>query len=266
MSDEAIKEAGVGELLVRGSERAGLVVRTKVPPALSYGEYKPFLRRDFFHACAYCTMSEAEARAIRFTIDHYEPQEERKDLVNEYSNLMYSCDTCNTYKSDRYQPPEARKDGFRFFRPDEDYRNEHFARNEIWLRDKTNTGFYTIEALDLNRQALLRLRELRQRLSDCDQYVVEGILALRSFPIDTLPTDIRARAIKKIKEAQAAAEDIGAAIDELLREYAKSPFVDPDTELAERVKTRAENLQAIEALYPGSWRAPRKRRAGKRKK
>jgi hypothetical protein len=237
-----------------------LVVRSTVPANLEYGEYKPYLRLDFWHSCAYCTLSEAEARAIRFTIDHYEPKEARKDLVNEYSNLMYACDECNIRKGDRYPPVEARKDGHRFFRPDQDIRSDHFERSEIHVQEKSNVGYYTIQALDLNRASLKRVRELRARLSECDQYIIEGITALRAFPADTLPTVIRAKALRKIKEAMNVAEDLGAAIDSVLRDFAKSPLVDPDGDAEERAKERAKQLQELEAMYPGSWRAPRKRK------
>jgi hypothetical protein len=258
-----MKEKKDSAALVEQRRVSSLVIRSAVPAGLDYGEYKPFLRVDFWHSCAYCTMSEAEAQAIRFTVDHYESRKSRGDLVNEYTNLMYACDECNSRKGDRYPPQEARKDGFRFFRPDQDIRSEHFERNEIWLREKTNVGFYTINALDLNRKSLKKLRELRARLSETDQYIVEGITALREYPVDTLPKDIRARALKKIKEAMEVAEDLGAAIDSVLRDFAKSPLVDPDGDSEQRAKERTKQLQELEAMYPGAWRAPRKRRKKK---
>ena len=239
---------------------SSLVVRSTVPAGLEYQDYKPYLRTDFWHSCAYCTLSEAEARAIRFTIDHYEPREARKDLVNEYSNLMYACDACNSRKGDRCPPPEAREDGHRFFRPDQDVRADHFERREIWLQEKSPTGYFTIQALDLNRESLRRVRALRARLSECDRYIIDGITALRAFPTDALPKDVRALALRKIQEAMDVAEDLGAAIDTVLRDFARSPLIDPDGDAEHRAKERAKQLQELEAMYPGSWRAPRKRR------
>lgn len=139
-----------------------LVSRSAVAPVKNYTEYKPSLRHDFFYACAYCTMSEYEAQAIRFCIDHYEPRNSRPDLINEYENLMYSCDECNSRKGDRCPPPEARLQDTRFFRPDSDIRSEHFKYQANNLAGLSNVGYYTIAALDLNRQALKRLRELRK--------------------------------------------------------------------------------------------------------
>jgi len=178
---------------------------------------------------------------------------------------MYACDECNSRKGDRCPPVEARNDGHRFFRPDQDVRSEHFERSEIYLREKSNVGYYTIQALDLNRASLKRVRDLRSRLSECDQYIVEGITALRQFPADTLPVPIRASALAKIKEAMGVAEDLSMAIDSVLRDFAKSPLVDPDGDAELRAKERAKQLQELEAMYPGSWRAPRKRIAKKKK-
>src|SRR5438067_4689566 len=103
-----------------------LVERSEVEPDLPYREYREQLREDFTYSCAYCTTSEFEAQGIRMVIDHYEPRKLRSDLENSYENLMYSCDDCNVLKGDRSPPQSARDDGYRFFRPDQDYRHETF--------------------------------------------------------------------------------------------------------------------------------------------
>lgn len=197
---------------------SSLVTRSNVPDLQNYLDYKPFLRRDFFHSCAYCTMSEAEAQAIQFTIDHYEPRNARPELIHQYSNLMYSCDECNLRKGDRCPPTSARTEGYRFFRPDEDEYQDHFEQAGIRIEPKTNTGNYSIEALDLNRAALRKLRDLRQRLWDCDQAVLQGVLALRSIPIDRLPSHIKGQVSSAIARAQGVAEHLASEIDSILRD------------------------------------------------
>jgi hypothetical protein len=250
-----------------GTGATSLVVRSQVAAGRPYTEYKQFLRNDFFRSCAYCTVSEAEAKAINFTIDHYEAQSSRADLVNDYSNLMYCCQTCNTYKGPRHPPPEARADGNRFFRPDQDLRKEHFERDDRQLKHKTTVGHFTIVALHLNRKPLMRLRELRTRLTECDRYVIDGIMALRGYPMDSLPSDIRSIANKRIKEAMVVAVELADEIDALLREYAGSPMVDPDEEDADKAAIRARHIKELEGMYPGKrWRAPRASRNNKRKK
>ena len=245
-----------------------LVTRTSVPSGLKYSEYRPHLRYDFFHSCAYCTTTEAEAKAIRFTIDHYEPQGARPDLVHEYTNLMYACDECNQRKGDRSPPPDAQAAGYRFYRPDKDYFVDHFriGMSGIVIEAESTPGSFTIEALDLNRHMLKRIRDIRQRLTDCNHYVAEGIRALRGSSVDNLPTNMKAQAVKAIKEAMSVAEKFPEEIDDLLRSYAKSELIDDDPDAEARLKKRSETLKGMQLLFPGSWRAPQKKNSGKKKR
>jgi hypothetical protein len=208
-------------------------------------------------------MSEAEAQAIRFAIDHYEPRNARPDLLDEYENLMYRCGECNLRKGDRSPPPQARADGYRFFRPDRDLHEDHFQEGGRRLQGKSRVGQYSIEALDLHRLSLRRLREIRERLTECHGLVVEGVLGLRKFPIYRLPPSVRGRALSAINRAGAAGTKIVDGIDSLLRDYARSLLIDPDPEAQVRAEKRAIELERFQALYPGeSWRgrAPRSSR------
>jgi hypothetical protein len=198
-------------------------------------------------------MSEAEARAIRFTIDHYEPQRARSDLVNEYENLMYCCGECNLRKGDRCPPANARAEGIRFFRPDTDKFGDHFDLNDIRLEPVSPTGDYTIHALDLNRAMLRKLRGLRRRQELAHEAIAAGIRALRDVSIDRLPKEIRGRAASAIANAQKAANDIDKEIDDLLCRYAESPLIDlPEDSQAQ--KERANRLKELQAMIPGAWR------------
>ena len=236
---------------------SSLVTRSVVEPGLPYKSYREALRRDFFHSCAYCTMSEAEATAIRFTIDHYEPRTLRPDLVNAYENLMYACDECNLRKGNRAPPEEARADGFRFFRPDHDVHSDHFRIKGILLESKSNIGHYSIEAIDLNRASLRKLRQIRDRLTACDKLVAAGVLGLRRIPIDQLPTHLKGTAAAAIARASTVGGKLADEIDKLLREYARSSLIDPAPESEQRAKERATKLNDLRILYAGSWRAPR---------
>ena len=237
---------------------SGLVVRSSVPEKRPYSEYKPYLRRDFVYSCAYCTMTEAEARGIRFTIDHYEPRGTADINVDDYENLMYCCDECNLRKGNRRPPPSARQSGFRFFRPDLDLFDDHFKQTGPMVEEVSPTGFYTKEALDLNRQTLQRVREYRRRLSECDRSVAEGVVGLARVHIDRLPKDVRAQALKAIRSATSVAGRLGEEIDELLGNYAKSELLDQDETAAARTRGRLQNLKSLEAIHPGTWRTPRK--------
>jgi len=238
----------------------GLVLRSDdVPEGRPYNEYKTWLRHDFFCSCAYCSMSEAEAQAKRFTIDHYEPKRARPELVNEYKNLMYCCDECNMRKGDRCPPSSARANGSRFFRPDTDYWHEHFERNGMRLVPISNVGSFTIDAVDLNRKTLRTLRGIRERIAQCNEQISQGVLALRRFPIDRLPPQIRAKALQYIKQAIRVDQDLTKAIEHVLRESAKSPLLDEESgpEWQERMRERQARLKETEALYPGTWRSRR---------
>src|SRR6266849_326487 len=230
-----------------------LIVRSSVPSDKKYNEYKPWLRHDFIYSCAYCTMSEAEAQAIRFTIDHYEPIKARPDLLGEYDNLMYCCDECNRRKGDRSPPADARANGWRFFRPDQDYWGQHFKRKGYRLESVSNTGEFSIDALDLNRLALRRLREIRERLTRCEDHIAEGILALRRFSIDRLPPHVKGAAVRYIGQAITMRGEIVDSIDRLLRQYARSPLLDVESgsELEARTQERQARMQKAEALFPG---------------
>jgi HNH endonuclease len=244
---------------VRTQAGASLVKRSTVPPGKKYSDYRQYLRSDFYYSCAYCTISECEAGAIRFVIDHYEPRNARPDLLHDYLNLMYSCNTCNVRKSDRCPPREARAEGYRFFRPDHDSHQEHFRQSGIRLEGKTNVGEFSIDALDLNRLSLRRLRDIRDRLTKCDQYVAQGVLGLRSFHLDQLPRSVKGSALRAILQAERLAKVLAENIDELLREHARSPLIDSDPDEEERAIERIAKLKQYQTLFPGSWRAEKLR-------
>ena len=128
------------------------------------------------------------------------------------------------------------------------------------MEHRSDTGYFSIEALDLNRQALCRLRKIRDRLTSCDKLVAEGVRGLRTFPIDLLPPEVRGRALRFINIATAEAAKIADDIDSLLRASARSLLIDEDPEAASRTEERMAGLKHLETLFPGSWRAPRRER------
>ncbi len=236
-----------------------LVLRSNVTDGRPYNQYKQVLRYDFMHSCAYCSMSEAEAQAIRFTIDHYEPKSSRPDLESVYSNLMYACDECNTRKGPRTVPQAALADGIRFYRPDQDRFADHFIRHGLLLKGLTKLAEFTIDAVDLNRLSLRRIREIRARLSNCEALIAAGIRALGAFRIDQLPPEYRRRALEAIRQLSEASDAAEAAIRQTLRDHAKSPLLDEDPDGDQENRKRLERLKGTEALYPNStWRASKK--------
>lgn len=243
------------------ARKTPLVTRSNPPPVKDYTEYRPVLRRDFVWSCAYCTTTEAESMAVNFTIDHYEPKASRPDLVNDFRNLMYACNACNILKAGRVPTAEGRAAGYRFYRADEDYREDHFRLSDLELKPVSNTGSYTIDAIDLNRPSLQRIRSLRRRLRHCAQLVSAGVMALKNFPIDRLPQELRGTALRQIRKAMGSADKMKLDIDELLEAAAKSNLIDPDPDSKKRAKERSERIRESEGLFAGNWsRATTKKR------
>lgn len=90
----------------------------------NYREYKDHLIRDFQNRCGYtyCLDSWFGGRNT-FHIDHFRPQKTHEDLINTYSNLVYSCSYVNIAKG-RDETPS-------YLDPcDVDY-NDHFERDNM---------------------------------------------------------------------------------------------------------------------------------------
>lgn len=72
--------------------------RASVPAYKAHNEYKPLLREDFHQRCGYCGDHDF-FRDTYYEVDHFVP---KKHLVKispiEYSNLVYSCRSCNNSK------------------------------------------------------------------------------------------------------------------------------------------------------------------------
>jgi hypothetical protein len=230
-----------------------LVSRSVVPVDLQYAEYREYLRYDFFYSCAYCTIGESEASGIAFTIDHYEPRTKNPSLLNDYGNLIYCCNPCNTYKSSRAPSQQEQSKGYRFFRPDTDVFEHHFQKKDLLLEEKSPVGFYTLHAVNLNRQQLRRLRKLRHDLFECEKFVLGGVLALRKFKLDQLPQEVKGRALRAINLAIDTQKKISHSIDDLLRTNAHSALVDKDVEAKLSAKERREKLKHLDAVVAGRW-------------
>jgi hypothetical protein len=177
---------------------------------------------------------------------------------------MYCCGECNLRKGDISPPETARVKGIRFFRPDTDAVNDHFVlirSPKGWiLEGKTPVGTFSTDFLDLNRGALIKLRELRHEMSECIRFTSFGVGALRSFPIDQLPPGIKAKASNAIQKTLAAIDLIEDQVDLLLEDIARSRLLDDDPDAEERALDRAKKMLGHKALFPGNWRTPRKPR------
>ena len=131
-----------------------------------YRSFVPFVREDFLRQCAFCLFSELFAGGEEnFELDHFRPKHRFPELLNDFYNLYYSCHPCNHMKRDCWPPPALEAKGICFV----DLCNEDFASHFTVERDGTWNGLtnpanYTIDKLNLNRQHLVIVRGLLQRL------------------------------------------------------------------------------------------------------
>lgn len=230
------------------SESKAIVVRSNVTPQADYREYREFLRYDFWYSCGYCSISEIEGSGIGFEIDHYYPKEKYQRLVNDYNNLMWSCGKCNRYKSNYDPDVNDVEKGNVVLRPDKDDPREHIELEGHSLIGKTHTGEFNIELLELNRLQLRRLREIRQRFWEARNYIAFGIQEVLSVKIDEVHPERRVTFLKVIRVVRERKERIGKSVDSLLRNFARSPYLDEDPDKEERLKKRKEYLKKEKAI------------------
>jgi 5-methylcytosine-specific restriction endonuclease McrA len=61
--------------------------------------YKPWLRDEFEFRCVFCLRREVWLDGHNsFSVEHLKPFDLAPELLCEYSNLVYSCNRCNSFK------------------------------------------------------------------------------------------------------------------------------------------------------------------------
>ena len=85
---------------------AAAYVRRHGPTGLEYNDYKDWVRDEFQFRCVYCMHRERwEKDGWRlFQLDHVIPQTVNPALINTYTNLVYSCPSCNWTHGKRLVP------------------------------------------------------------------------------------------------------------------------------------------------------------------
>jgi hypothetical protein len=129
--------------------------KTYIPKALrarvaAQGQYR----------CGYCLTSESIV-GYEMDIDHLIPEALGGQTVEE--NLWPACNRCNEHKGDRVQAPDPLTgDVTPLFNPRAQRWSEHFAWTSTGdqIIGKTPVGRATVEALQLNRQALVKARRV----------------------------------------------------------------------------------------------------------
>lgn len=154
-------------------------------------DYVEFLREVFGRRCAYCrTPDDQTGRLEGMRVDHFVPESRDQSLRLEWSNLYYSCDTCNNRKSNFPTDRELNK-GLRFVDPCSEDPDSQFQMTidpvtrdycQVLPRSNSPPAGYTIRRLQFNRRSDLRefWRELHSMERQAKQQR-QSILELQSL-------------------------------------------------------------------------------------
>lgn len=152
---------------------AKLVRKQNPSEYTDYRKYKPILREEFNYRCIYCDIHENEHGGPRhFDVEHFRPKSIQRFLylICVYTNLLYACNICNGFKSNRWPSDNPLADGKGFLDPCEHDYDEHFSLDDTnHLVGLTKVGEYMIEILHLNRAQLIKVRYSRDK--DRNEYL-----------------------------------------------------------------------------------------------
>lgn len=180
-----------------------LHVRRENPPAFSsYRNFKPFLEREFGYKCVYCRAPDTRLNHVVFHIDHYRPKGRFPDLINEYSNLFYSCSSCNVRKG-QYWPPESSSPMIPNPCDHIMFRHVRFSRNRVTAHSVH--GAWMIEILDLNDENSISFREMTITTLAATGESIKNLMAARNTllaqsPSGQLETERRDIAVEKLDQ------------------------------------------------------------------
>lgn len=157
-------------------------LRTSPAPHVSggYRAFRPYVRADFSRRCAYCLMDEFLAGGEEnFEMDHFRPKSRFPGLQDDFYNIYYACHPCNQMKRDCWPPDDLEARGIKIV----DLCNDEFATHFRMVADGTWDGLsesaqYTIEILRLNREHLVKIRQMLQKVGvDLRNATLEGELS-----------------------------------------------------------------------------------------
>lgn len=110
--------------------------------------------------CEYCKMHQS-LQGATFHIEHVIPR--ARGGQSEPTNLALACPSCNLHKSDRISTAlTAGLVEVALFNPRTDYWAEHFDWDEYTLIGRTDVGRATIQALELNHERRIKVRQAEQ--------------------------------------------------------------------------------------------------------
>ena len=161
--------------------------RDNAPQGMVYKAYKPILREDFHQRCGYCGDHEF-FRETFYEIDHFVPKVLAPEKENEYSNLIYSCRSCNNSKRDKWptgdvtQPHDGREG---WIDPcDEQYPMQFERLEDGSIKGKTELGLWMWKSLSLGNpmhRLKWKLEQIRVELNKAQAVDISDVNELRQI-------------------------------------------------------------------------------------
>lgn len=161
--------------------------RDNAPQGKVYKAYKPLLREDFHQRCGYCGDHEFFRESF-YEIDHFVPKALAPEKENEYSNLIYSCRSCNNSKRDKWPTgdvtqPHDGKEGW--IDPcDEQYSLQFERLEDGSIKSKTELGLWMWKSLSFgNPMHRLKwtLEQIRVELNQAQTVDISDVSELRQI-------------------------------------------------------------------------------------
>ena len=152
--------------------------------------YRNQLKTDFNCRCGYCDDRDTP-RAYSFEIDHFVPKTLASEREHDYSNLVYSCRTCNNSKRAKWPTrdvtkPNDGKEGW--IDPCEiDYAVQFDRLSDGSIKSKTELGAWMWKALTLGnpihrlKWSLEMLRKELTRTESLDISDVEELKRIKAL-------------------------------------------------------------------------------------
>ena len=163
--------------------------RTDPKKISNYQGYKNDLRVDFNYRCGYCDDHDYFALAD-YQIDHFVPKAQLKSISPaSYSNLVYSCRSCNRAKWDQWHTGDEiiPNDGsVGFIDPcDKEYEMQFSRNSRGEIVAQTTLGIWMWKALNLGNPAhslIWKLEQIRKRIDElqviADKYPVDSTVSI----------------------------------------------------------------------------------------
>lgn len=139
--------------------------RTERPEKFDrYPKFKPALRREFKAKCIYCGMPDFLRGPDNFGVEHFKPKVPFTDLICEYTNLFYACNTCNRRKGNYWPNAEQSKKQEFYLNPCAHKMGDNFRFAGPKVVSDTETGKWVIKRLQLNDNLAVAQRSAHIKL------------------------------------------------------------------------------------------------------